>query len=139
MYDSVVSGTPDVGAWPTEWLRLNAVCPYYTMFPLDFPLGQLQLYPDARRVLDPFCGRGTTLFAARLAGRKGVGIDANPVAVAIARAKTVKVSPGAVVQLAKHLLRYEGELAAPNGEFWEWCFHADTLKQTAVLRRHRRN
>jgi hypothetical protein len=30
------------------------------MFPLDFPLGQLELYPDARHVLDPFCGRGTT-------------------------------------------------------------------------------
>jgi DNA modification methylase len=84
-----VSGTADVGEWPEDWLRLNAVCPYYTMFPLDFPLGQLKLYPDARRVLDPFCGRGTTRYAARLAGRHAVGIDINPVAVAIASAKTV--------------------------------------------------
>jgi len=53
------------------------------MFPLDFPLEQLRLYPRARWVLDPFCGRGTTLYAARLAGRLEVGIDINPVAVAI--------------------------------------------------------
>jgi hypothetical protein len=38
-----VSGTAEVGEWPEDWLRLNAVCPYYTMFPLDFPLGQLKL------------------------------------------------------------------------------------------------
>ena len=44
--------------WPEDWLRLNAVCPYYTMFPLDFPLGQLKLYPEARRVLDPFVDAG---------------------------------------------------------------------------------
>ncbi len=81
-YDAVVSGTVEVDKWPEDWLRLNAVCPYYTMFPLDFPLGQLKLYPGARRILDPFCGRGTTLYAARLTGRQAVGIDVNPVAVA---------------------------------------------------------
>src|SRR5690349_2261633 len=98
LYDSVVSEAGNVGEWPEDWLRLNAVCPYYTMFPLDFPLGQLRLYPDARRVLDPFCGRGTTLYAARLTGRQAVGIDINPVAVAIARAKTVQASAAAVVR-----------------------------------------
>src|SRR5580704_19040944 len=116
-YDLAVSETGESGAWPAEWLRLNAVCPYYTMFPLDFPLGQLQLYPHARRVLDPFCGRGTTLYAARLGGRPAVGMDINPVAVAIARAKMVKVGPGAVVQLARKLLR-TAEEPAPMGEFW---------------------
>ena len=44
---------------------LNGICPYFTMFPLDFPLGILgrRAKPDDR-VLDPFCGRGTTNFAA---------------------------------------------------------------------------
>ncbi len=133
MYDSVVPGVTEVGEWPEHWLRLNAVCPYYTMFPLDFPLGQLELYPDARQVLDPFCGRGTTLFAARLTGRRAVGIDISPVAVAIARAKTVRVTPGAVVRLAKQLLHSADDAAGPKGEFWEWCFHADTLRHIVTL------
>lgn len=39
-------------------------------------------------VLDPFCGSGTTLVEARYAGAAGFGIDANPLAVRIATAKT---------------------------------------------------
>ena len=48
---------------------LNAVCPYYTTFPLEYPLSILRRRRrEIRRVLDPFCGRGTTLYAARLLG-----------------------------------------------------------------------
>jgi len=104
------------------------------MFPLDFPLDQLKLYPDARRVLDPFCGRGTTLYAARLAGRQAIGIDINPVAVAIARAKTVQASPAAVLRLARRILRDVDDVEIPQGEFWEWAFHADTLREVVALR-----
>ncbi|MFO0754880.1 MAG: DNA methyltransferase [Byssovorax sp.] len=39
------------------------------------------------RVLDPFCGSGTVLVEARLAGRAAVGVDANPLAVHLARLK----------------------------------------------------
>lgn len=40
------------------------------------------------QVLDPFCGSGTTLVEARYAGAVAFGVDANPLAVRIARAKT---------------------------------------------------
>jgi DNA modification methylase len=54
---------------------LNAICPYWTMFPLDFPLQALAGGHPGEWVLDPFCGRGTTLFAARKLGMGTVGID----------------------------------------------------------------
>jgi DNA modification methylase len=38
-------------------------------------------------VLDPFCGSGTVLVEARLAGRAALGVDANPLAVRLARLK----------------------------------------------------
>ena len=38
-------------------------------------------------VLDPFCGSGTVLVEARLAGHPVVGVDANPLAVRLARLK----------------------------------------------------
>ena len=38
-------------------------------------------------VLDPFCGSGTVLVEARLAGRTAIGVDANPLAVRLARLK----------------------------------------------------
>jgi hypothetical protein len=64
-------------------VTLNALCPYYTMYPLDFPLRVLanRIRPQ-EWVLDPFCGRGTTNFAARLVGLSSVGIDSSPIAVA---------------------------------------------------------
>jgi SAM-dependent methyltransferase len=40
------------------------------------------------RLLDPFCGSGTVLVEARLAGRRARGVDANPLAVLLARVKT---------------------------------------------------
>jgi DNA modification methylase len=40
------------------------------------------------KVLDPFCGSGTVLLEARLAGRRAIGIDANPLAVELAWLKT---------------------------------------------------
>src|SRR5687768_692706 len=67
---------------------LNAICPYYTMFPLAFPLGVLKRRSQPKQwVLDPFCGRGTTTFAARLLGLSSVGLDSNPLAAALAAAK----------------------------------------------------
>jgi hypothetical protein len=119
---------------PQAVRRLNAICPYYTMFPLDFPLEQLAAYPGAARVLDPFCGRGTTLYAARLAGLPAVGIDINPVAAAIAEAKLVHVSPRAVVNLARQILSEGAPDSVPEGEFWEWCFEQETLLKVVALR-----
>ena len=47
-------------------LALNGICPYFTMFPLEFPLKHLQNVHDADWIYDPFCGQGTTNFAARI-------------------------------------------------------------------------
>jgi len=46
------------------------------------------------RVLDPFCGSGTVLVEARIAGREAVGVDANPLAVRLARLKGRGTTPG---------------------------------------------
>jgi hypothetical protein len=103
------------------------------MFPISFPLEQLKLYPAATRVLDPFCGRGTTMYAARLVGVPAVGVDVNPVAVAIARAKLANPSLVSVIGLARTLMsETAGEV--PQGDFWQWCFHSDTLQEIATLR-----
>ena len=120
--------------WSDDVLRLNAICPYYTMFPLDFPLQQLAAKPGATRVLDPFCGRGTTLYAARLAGKPSVGIDINPVAVAIAQAKLTQVTAEAVVRLASQILGDGIRDDVPEGEFWEWCYESTTLREIVTLR-----
>jgi DNA modification methylase len=45
---------------------------------------------EGATVLDPFCGSGTILVEARIAGRRAIGTDLNPLAVRLAR---LKVAP----------------------------------------------
>jgi len=116
-------------------LRLNTLCLYYTMFPLNFPLRVLQKAKAGDWVLDPFCGRGTTLFAARLLDLSSVGIASNPLAAAVTAAKLADTTPQAVIELAGNLLqRTPSILPIPSGTFWELCYHPDTLKEICILR-----
>lgn len=116
-------------------LSLNTVCPYYTMFPLEFPFARLAKAEPGEWVLDPFCGRGTTMFAARLRGLGCVGIDSNPIAAAIAAAKLTDVRPEKVVELARTVLDdAPPPLDMPAGQFWQMCFHPDTLRRICALR-----
>lgn len=124
-------------------VALNAICPYYTMFPLAFPISVLKGFGGAKlRVADPFCGRGTTIFAARLKGHQAYGIDASPIAIAIARAKLAETTDEDVLDLAEKILESQSKVRLPKGEFWEWAYDANTLKDVCTLReglRHRRS
>ena len=107
---------------------LNGICPYYTMYPLDFPLTALKRAEKDDWVYDPFCGRGTTNFAARLRGLNTVGVDSNPVAVAIAAAKLVGPPPNSIVVECEKLLASDShEVDVPEGEFWQLCYEEQTL------------
>jgi len=118
-------------------LRINAVCPYYTMFPLRFPFSGLRRALNGERVLDPFCGRGTTNFAARLKGLESTGIDSNPVAAAIAAAKLVNVRPPRMTELAESILARRRRVHdVPEGPFWNLCYDATTLEDICRIREH---
>jgi hypothetical protein len=114
---------------------LNRICAYFTMFPLRFPYRLLQRHASpGDLVLDPFCGRGTTNYAARLLGLDNVGLDSSPVAVAIAAAKTVAVTPERVLEAYDALLAATPGVPTPQGEFWRWCFTPRVLDVLARLR-----
>lgn len=118
-------------------LRLNHLCPYFTMFPLDFPFYSLARAQGEQWVLDPFCGRGTTNFAARLRGLPSVGLDSNPVAAAIAAAKLVSVTSGEVIELCRTILSETPEPDdVPCGRFWELCFDPQTLVGICRIRHY---
>lgn len=116
--------------------RLNAICPYFTMFPLEFPLSVLGKHASPGQwVVDPFCGRGTTNYAARVLGLPSVGIDSSPVAVALTEAKLANASPGAISRAARRILdEVEEPKEIPEGEFWGLAFHGDVLRTICRLR-----
>lgn len=115
---------------------LNGICPYYTMYPLDFPLRVLKRF--GRRgdwVIDPFCGRGTTNFAARLLAMPSIGLDSSPVAAALARAKISSAEPSQIITRAIEIIEMEGHPEhVPTGEFWSLAYHEETLVQLCKLR-----
>lgn len=113
----------------------NGICPYFTMFPLDFPLNILKRSARVGDVvLDPFCGRGTTNFAARLVGLQSLGVDASPVAVAITASKLVDVSVEAILAEARAILTDDRPRYIPQGEFWQWAYHPTVLDALCRLR-----
>jgi hypothetical protein len=115
---------------------LNGICPYFTMFPLAFPEGILKRHAvKGDAVLDPFAGRGTTLYAARLNGLRAYGIDSNPVAVAISEAKLANTSPGHIIAAARCILRSCPATAdVPTGPFWTLAFDKTVLATLCRLR-----
>ncbi|WP_425668424.1 DNA methyltransferase [Agrobacterium radiobacter] len=112
----------------------NAICPYYTMFPLEYPLG---LIGKHRRndpiILDPFCGRGTTLYAARKLGFNAYGLDTSPIAAAIAQAKLASARLEDVMALAEKLVATEAK-DVPSTLFFEKAFSSSTLLELCSMR-----
>jgi len=118
-------------------LKLNYLCPYFTMFPLEFPFQILSNTSQRGWVLDPFCGRGTTIYAARLHGLPAIGIDSNLVACAISQAKLAHANANDVITMCENILHSE-ELhpKIPDSEFWRLSFHPKTLHNICILREH---
>jgi DNA methylase len=112
----------------------NGICPYYTMFPLEYPLRIIQKYRKiSPSILDPFCGRGTTIYAARRLGLSAYGLDTSPIAAAIAQAKLASASLEDVIAFAEVLLQKEPK-EVPDSAFFRNAFSAMTLKQLCSLR-----
>jgi site-specific DNA-methyltransferase (cytosine-N4-specific) len=63
---------------------------------------------ERNTILDPFCGSGTTLLEACILGRKSIGVDSNPIAVLISRAKTQTLNQEDLLA-AENLLQYLSE------------------------------
>jgi hypothetical protein len=118
---------------------LNAVCPYFTMFPLDFPIEVLRELgaPQKRKgiVVDPFCGRGTTNLAALTYGKSTIGVDSAPVAVAVTAGKlsASSVSVEGVVSAAKEFLDHDSS-KIPEGDFWSLGFEPAVLNGVCAIR-----
>ena len=106
------------------------------MFPLSFPQGLLRRhFRPEDVVMDPFAGRGTTLYAARTLGLPGHGIDSSSVAVAISQAKLANTTAGRIVASARRALtEHSAANDIPTEEFWQRAFDPGVLEVLCRLR-----
>jgi hypothetical protein len=105
------------------------------MFPLEYPLRVLKGHrKDMPIIMDPFCGRGTTLFAARQLGLAALGIDSSPVAIAIAQSKLCRVNVNKTLKIAKSYIETDLTGKMPTSEFFQHAFSPSVLKQICAIR-----
>ena len=106
--------------------RWAGVGPYYAMFPIEFSDRVVRRYTSVGdTVLDPFAGRGTAVFSAAHQGRRGVGIEINPVGWVYGK---TKLRPATRTRVERRL-RELGEAAADYDadarelpSFFKGCF-----------------
>ncbi len=61
----------------SRWARFG---PYYAMFPVEFAFDVVSNYSEkGDYILDPFAGRGSSIYAGAVLGRHSLGIEINPV------------------------------------------------------------
>ena len=84
--------------------RLSRIHPYPAMI-ADQLASELshQFVKPGQRVLDPFCGTGRTLMAAAACGADCIGVDINPLAALLTRAKSSSPRPRMLERLLANI------------------------------------
>lgn len=96
-------GVPLSDVWEIPFL--NPKAKERTGYPTQKPIELLERIieistNEGDTVLDPFCGSGTTLVAAKMLGRKYIGIDINPAAIELSQKRLANP-----IKSQSHLLR----------------------------------
>ena len=87
-------------------------------------------------ILDPFCGKGTTLLEAAVAGRQAVGSDISPEAVISARAKTYPVTISEVANYVQDLPVSLNQICSDIPASVSLFFQKDTFRHLLATRKH---
>lgn len=111
----------DFGEAKTSYLTHN-LHPYPAKFIPQIPNALIQeLSSVGETIGDIFCGSGTTLLEALQLKRHAVGIDANPIAALISKAKTKPLTDDQLEQLQSHLSQcrnLESHIRPGEGDFF---------------------
>jgi len=120
--------------------RWAGIGPYYAMFPVPFADAVVSEFTAPGDViLDPFAGRGTSIFSAAVQRRIGVGIELNPVGWVYARTKLGPAPREAVEsrihELGTYAERYR-RAADRLPEFFKLCFAPRVRRFLLAAREH---
>jgi DNA modification methylase len=90
-------------------------------------------------VVDPMCGSGTAIVESKVMGRSSVGVDINPVAVLIAKAKTQPLEPtrlsSAFDSLKANIDAYtdDSEVVTPKHERIDYWFKEKEKRELSII------
>lgn len=117
--------------------NINSIHPYPAKFIPEIPRNLIRLIglPPGTCVLDPFCGSGTTLVEAQVAGFPAIGIDLNPIACLISNVKT-RPLPADFLESAKAVVKEakkSRKAAVPKISNLDHWFRTDIQEAIAKL------
>ncbi len=112
---------------------LHYVVPYQACFAPQIPQFFIEHFSDEGDVvLDPFAGRGTTVFEANQMGRIGIGVDVSPLALSIAKSKLSSVT---LEDVKKRLGEIDFSKKKTEGyEEFKDIYHTDTYSEILNLK-----
>ena len=97
-------------------------------------------------VLDPMMGSGTTIVEALLEGRRGIGLDIDPLALRVSQAKTIPMRIDDLRDIGLKVISHAQDLLANNSiekllqkfdsrtkEFIDYWFYPNTQRELAAL------
>lgn len=104
-------------------------------------------------ILDCFCGSGTTLVESNLLRRHSIGIDLNPLACLISKAKTVPLGQNSSKLISEFLTRVKKDINMLRGQttldnlHYDWSpkpfdkelerwYHLNSLNELLIIREH---
>jgi len=114
---------------------------YPAMFIPQVARRLLENYSQVReKICDIFCGSGTALVESKLLGRNAYGIDLNPLAIFLAKAKTTPINPSTLTkEYFKLLARIEkikdAEIEKPNFNNIDFWFKEKSIIQLAKIKK----
>ena len=121
--------------------RTHGIHTYPAMFIPQVGRRLLETYSKKNdTVCDIFCGSGTALVESKLMGRNAYGIDLNPLAIFLARAKTTPINPQRLTKEYLSLLHRiekikDSEIKRPNFKNIDFWFKDKTIVRLAKLKK----
>ncbi|SFD37754.1 DNA methyltransferase [Flavobacterium phragmitis] len=121
----------------SRWSKFG---PYYAMFPIDFAFNVVKKYSKkGDYIIDPFAGRGSSIFAGGVLERHSLGIEINPVGWLYG---STKLNPAEqqlvldrltfVYKLRNHYTKSIEKLP----EFYRFCYCDEVLKFLLAARKN---
>lgn len=114
---------------------------YPAMFIPQVAKRLLQTYSkESDTVCDIFCGSGTALVESRLLGRSAYGVDLNPFAIFLAKAKTKELDPNVLIKTYTNIItKYPkisiNDIKRPEFNNLDFWFKEDVITDLARLKR----
>lgn len=119
-----------------RWAKFG---PYYAMFPMQWAMDVVAEHSrEGDFVLDPFAGRGSSIFAAAAQNRTGYGVEINPVGWLFGSVK-LKPAPGdrvlgRVEEIRSFINGGTRAKARAMPEFFRVCYHPKVLSYLLAAR-----